>query len=337
MHLVVVEKCWQISKISQTVPWDPPKRSQEQQHCPSLLVFSGLRGGLAHLSLLHHSKANNGAPQEEVERLKGLALAHFDQGREASEADRLVNFMTDCMALKEKVGKHIQALERHAKTCKTTRDYCCRVVRVSIQLLLLRYVASSSGSDSSGSDVNLVCEPQETVSEEWKRGILDCVANYAARLVGNSDPKVETLVERESFDTKASNADDPLSERTENEAKEPGSTGALPHPRKKFAKAFQNPGLLRDLVDTLTVSIQAYSHSYHLIAGDWQQPATHTSFGGLLMDAGWIPHESLYGYAPTNHPYSGAARRLDELWISLALAHYVSGVGQDRYAGIFYP
>ena len=78
------------------------------------------------------------------------------------------------------------------------------------------------------------------------------------------------------------------------------------------------------------MAIQAYPH---LIAGDWQQPATHTSFRGLLLDAGWIPHESLYGYAPTNHPYAGAARRLDELWISPTLAHYVSGVGQGRYAG----
>ena len=56
--------------------------------------------------------------------------------------------------------------------------------------------SSSSGSDSSGSDVNLVSEPQVTVSEEWKRGILDCVASYAARLVDNSDPEVQMMTER---------------------------------------------------------------------------------------------------------------------------------------------
>ena len=44
--------------------------------------------------------------------------------------------------------------------------------------------SSSSGSDSSdssGSDVRLVSEPQVRVPEEWKKGILDCVANYAAQ------------------------------------------------------------------------------------------------------------------------------------------------------------
>ena len=110
-----------------------------------------------------------------------------------------------------------------------------------------------------------------------------------------------------------------------------GSTYILLH--NLYMSPYENPGLLRDLVDTLAVAIQAYPHSYHIIAGDWQQPATHTSFGGLLLDAGWVPHESLYGHAPTNHPYAGAARRLDELWISPTLAHYVSGVGQGRYAG----
>ena len=110
-----------------------------------------------------------------------------------------------------------------------------------------------------------------------------------------------------------------------------GSTYILLH--NLYMSPYENPGLLRDLVDTLAVAIQAYPHSYHIIAGDWQQPATHTSFGGLLLDAGWVPHESLYGHAPTNYPYAGAPRRLDELWISPTLAHYVSGVGQSKYAG----
>ena len=44
---------------------------------------------------------------------------------------------------------------------------------------------------------------------------------------------------------------------------------------------------------------------------------------------------AVHGYSSpnTNHPYAGAARRLDEVWISPTLAYYVSGVGQGRYAG----
>ena len=56
---------------------------------------------------------------------------------------------------------------------------------------------------------------QSRVPEEWKKGILDCVANYAARLADTADPEVHILDQQCRCDTGDPYAEDPLTESSQ--------------------------------------------------------------------------------------------------------------------------
>ena len=92
-------------------------------------------------------------------------------------------------------------------------------------------------------------------------------------------------------------------------------------------------GVLSDICDTVAMTIQMYPHAHHAIVGDWQCNVVTEEFGLLLKGLGWIAHSDFWGQMPSNHPFRGESRRLDEMFLCPSLAGNVREVHQEMIAG----
>ena len=92
-----------------------------------------------------------------------------------------------------------------------------------------------------------------------------------------------------------------------------------------YADPQQQDGLTPWIYDAILHRVVSQPHSFHVICGDFQAEATYSPLGIALRDRGWMAHSSLTDGGPTNRPYRGMERRLEEVWLSPNLARFAEG------------
>ena len=110
-----------------------------------------------------------------------------------------------------------------------------------------------------------------------------------------------------------------------------GSTHLMVH--VVYACPYHTHGMLADICDTVAMTVQMYPHAHHAIMGDWQCNIVMEEFGLLLKGMGWIAHSDFLGQRPSNRPFRGESRRLDEMFLCPSLAGNIQEAHQEAIAG----
>ena len=78
---------------------------------------------------------------------------------------------------------------------------------------------------------------------------------------------------------------------------------------------YNRQNVFGDICEVLTLGVREYPLAHHVIMGDWQCVVAQEAFGTVLRNLGWLAHSDFLDNRPTNRPFRGEARRIDEIFL----------------------
>ena len=100
-----------------------------------------------------------------------------------------------------------------------------------------------------------------------------------------------------------------------------------------YSCPYNRQNVFGDICEVLTLGVREYPLAHHVIMGDWQCVVAQEAFGTVLRNLGWLAHSDFLDDRPTNRPFRGEARRIDEIFLCASLGKLVCGVSQETVIG----